>query len=229
MKHSDESVEVNLNPNWIYISNHPYRILINGGSGSGKTNLLLNLMKHQQPDIDKIYLYVKDPFESKYQLLINGREKIGIKKLKHRKAFIDYSQTIDDVFENLEDYNPTKKRKVLTVFDDIIAYMEANKMLRPIVTELFLRGRKLNISLVFISQSYFKLPKTIRINATHYFIMKIPNKREIQQIASIHSSDIEFKDFMKPYKDYAKEPLSFLLNDTTLPSNNPLRFRENLL
>ena len=84
--------------------------------------------------------------------------------------------------------------------------MESNKKLSLIVTELFLRGRKLNISLVFISQSYFKVPKTIRLNATHYFIMKIPNKIDLQQIASNHSSDIDFKDFMKVYKDYNKAP-----------------------
>ena len=115
------------------------------------------------------------------------------------------------------------------MFDDMIADMESNKKLSPKVTELFLRGRKLNISLVFISQSYFKVPKTIRLNATHYFIMKIPNKRELQQIASNHSSDIDFKDFMKLYLDYTKEPYSFLVNDTTLSSDNPLRFRKNLL
>ena len=89
--------------------------------------MLLNLIKHQRPDIDKIYLYVKDPFESKYQLLINGREKVGNLKLKKSKAFIDYSQTIDDVYENVEDYNLTKKRKVFIMFDDMIADMEANK------------------------------------------------------------------------------------------------------
>ena len=115
------------------------------------------------------------------------------------------------------------------MFDDMIANMESNKKLSSIVTELFLRGRKLNILLVFISQSYFKVPKTIRLNATHYFIIKTPNKRELQQIASDHSSDIGMKDFMKLYKDYAKEPYSFLVNDTTLSSDNPLRFRKNLL
>ena len=96
-----------------YIPDHPYRILITGGSGSGKTNVLLNLIKYERPDIDKIYLYLKDPFESKYQLLIKGREKVGIENLKIPKAFVDYSQTIDDVYENLEDYNPTKKKRVL--------------------------------------------------------------------------------------------------------------------
>ena len=94
---------------------------------------------------------------------------------------------------------------------------------------MFLKGRKLNITLVFISQSYFKLPKTIRLNATQYFIMKIPNKRELQKIVSNHSSDIAFKNLMKPYKEYTKEPYSFLVNDTTLSSDNPLRFKKNLL
>ena len=137
-------------------------------------------------------------------MFINGREKVVIGNLKNQKAFIDYSQTIDDVYENLEDYNPIRKRRVLIVSDDMMADMVSNKKSSPIVTELFLRGTKLNISLVVISQSYFKVPKTIRLNATHYFIIKIPNKRELQQIASNHSSDIDFKDFMKLYTDYTK-------------------------
>ena len=153
MKNCDQSVEINHNSNWPYIPDHPYRIFIIGVSGSGKIIVLLNLIKHQRLDTDKIYLYVKDPFESKYQLLINGREKVRIKTLKNPKAFIDYSQTIDEFLKNLEDYNPTKKRRVLIVFHNMIAEMESNKKLSPIVTELSLRGRKLNISLVFISQS----------------------------------------------------------------------------
>ena len=92
------------------------------------------------------------------KLLINRRKKVGIKKLKTSTAFIDYSQTIDDVYENLKDYDPLKKRKVLIVFDDMIADVEDNKKSRPIVIELFLRGTNLNMSLVFISQSYFKVP-----------------------------------------------------------------------
>ena len=130
---------------------------------------------------------------------------------------------------NLEDYNPTKKRKVLRVFEDMKTDMEADKKLSSIVTELFIRGQKLNILFVFVSQSYFKVPKTIRLNATNYFFMKIPNKREIQQIASNHSCDIEFKDFVKVYMNYTKEPFSFSVNDTTSASGNPFRFRENLL
>ena len=109
MKNYVQSVEVNHNPNWPYIPDRPYRILIIVCSGSGKTNVLLNLIKTQQSDIEKIYLYVKDPFESKYQLFINGIEKLGIKKLKNPKPIIDYSQTVDDAYENFGDYNATKK------------------------------------------------------------------------------------------------------------------------
>ena len=103
------------------------------------------------------------------------------------------------------------------------------KKLNPIVIELFTRGRKLNISIVFITQSYFKVPKDVRLNSAHFFIMKIPNKRQLQQIAINHSSDIDFKDFIKIYKKCTTEPYSFLVNDTTLPSDYPLRFREKLL
>ena len=174
------------------------------------------MVKHQRSDIDKIYLYIKDPFKLKCQLLIDEREKVRIENLKNPKAFVDYSQTIDDVYENLEDYNPTKKRRVLIVFDDMIADMESNKKLSPKVTELFLRGKKLNISLDFLSKSYFKVPETIRLNSTNYFIMKIPNKSELQQIASNHSFDIDSQDFMKLSKAYTKKPYSFLVNDTTL-------------
>ena len=119
--------------------------------------------------------------------------------------------------------------RMLMVFDDMIADIESNKNLSPIVTELFLRGRKLNIFVFFMLQSYFKVSKTIRLDATCYFIMNISNKRELQQIASNHSSDIELKEFMKPYQDYTRDPYLFLVSDTTLSSDNPLRFRKNLL
>ena len=133
----------------------------------------------QKQDIDKVYQYVKDPFESEYQLLIKRKENVGIKELKNAKAFINHSQTIDNVYEILEDYNPTKKEKVITALDGMIVDMKANKKISIIVTELFLKGRNLNISLVFISQFYFKVHKTICLNATQYFILKIPNKREL--------------------------------------------------
>ena len=216
------------NSKWPYIPDHPYRILIVVGSGAGKTNALLNLINNQ-PDIDKIYLSAKDRYEAKYQYLINKREKVGLNHFNDPKAFMEYSSDMQDVYKNIEDYNPIKKRKILIVFDDMIADMINNNKLNPIVTEWFIRGRKLNISIVFIIQSYFKVPKDVRLNSTHFFIMKIPNKRKLQQIALNHSSDINFKDFMNIYKKCAAEPYSFLLNDTTLPSDDPLRFRKNLL
>ena len=135
---------------------------------------------------------------------------------------------MEGVQKNINDYNLDKENKTLTVFDDMIADMINSKKLNSIVTELFIRGRKLNISLVFITQSYFKVPKDVRLNTTHFFIMKIPNKRELQQIAISHSSDIDFKDFINIYKKCTDKPYSFLVNDTTLASDNPLRFRKIL-
>ena len=117
------------------------------------------------------------------------------------------------------------EKKILIVFDDMIADMIHNKKLDSIVTELFIRGRKLNISLVFITQSYFKVPKDVRLNTSHFFIAKIPNKRELQQIAINHSSDINTKDFGNIYRKYTAEPYSLFVIDTTLPSNNPLKFK----
>ena len=163
----------------------------------------------------------------KYQYLINTREKVGLNHFNDPKAFMEYSNDMQDVHKNIEDYNPIKKRKMLIVFDDMIADMINNNKLNPMVTELFIRGR--NISIVFIPQSYFKVPKDVRLNSTNFFIMKIPNKRELQQLALHHSSDIDFKDFMNIYKKCTTEPYSFLVNDTTLPSDDPLRFRKNLL
>ena len=133
-----------------------------------------------------------------------------------------------DVYKNIDEYNPDKENKILIVFDDMIADMIHNKKLNSIVTELFIRGRKLNISLVFITQSYFKVPKDVRLNTTHFFISKIPNKRELQQIAINHSSDIKTEDFINIYRKCAAEPYSFLVNDAMLALDNPLRFRKNL-
>ena len=126
---------------------------------------------------------------------------------------------MEDVYKNIEDYNLVQKRKIIIVFDDMISDMINDKKLNPVVTELIIRVRKLNISIV---------PKDIRLNSTHFFIMKIPNQRELQQIALNRSSDIDFKDFIKIHKNCTAEPYSFLVNDTTLPSDDPLRFRKNL-
>ena len=159
------------NSKWPYIPDHPYRILIAGGSGLGKTNALLNLINNQ-PDIDKIYLYAKDLYETKYQYLIKKSEKVGVNHFNDLKAFMEYSNDMQDVYKNIEDYNPIKKRKILIVFDDMIADMINNKRLNPIVTELFIRGRKLNIPIVFITQSYFKVPKDVILNSTHFKLPK---------------------------------------------------------
>ena len=215
------------NKNWPYTPDHPYRILIIGGSGSGKTNLLLNLIENQ-PDIDKIYLYAKDPYEAKYQYLINKREGVGIDHFNDPKVFIEYSNDISDVYKNIDEYSSDKEHKILIVLYDMIADMIHNKKLNSIVIELFIRVTKLNISLVFITQSYIKAPKDLRLNTNNIVITKIPNKKELQQIAINHSSDINTKDFTNIYRKCTAEPYSFLVNDTTLASNNCLRFRKNL-
>ena len=198
------------NRNWPYIPDHPYRILIIGGSGSGKTNLLSNLIENQ-PYIDKIYLYAKDPYQSKYQYLINKRESVGINHFNDPKAFIEYSNDMHDVYKNIDDYNLDKENKILIVFDDMIADMIHNIKLNSIVTKLFIRGRKLNKSLFFITQSYLKVPKDVRLNTSNFFIAKIPNKRELQQIAINLSSDINTKDFANIYRKCTAEPYFFWL------------------
>ena len=132
------------------------------------------------------------------------------------KAIIDYSNDMHDVYKNIDDYNPDKENNILIVFDDD---MINNKKLNSILS---------NISLVFITQSYFKVPKDVRLNTTHFFIIKIPNKRELQQIAINHSSDIKTKDFVNIYKKCTDKPYSFLVNDTTLSSDDPLRFRKKI-
>ena len=199
------------NKNRPYIPDHPYRILIIDGSGSGKTNALLNLI-NEQNDIDKIYLYARDLNEPKYKILIKKRKDAGIKHLNDPNAFIECSNTMDDVYENIHDYNPSRKRKILIVFDDMIADIMSNKKFQAIIKELFIRSRKVNISLVFITQSYFSVPKDVRLNSTHNLIMRINNRKELQNIAINHSADIDYNDF-----------------DTTLSASDPLRFRKNLL
>ena len=180
-EYTNES-KIEHNSKWPYIPDHPYRILIAGGSGSGKTNALLSLINNQ-PDIDKIYLYAKDPYEKKYQYLINKREKVGLNHFNDPKAFMEYLNDMQAVYKNIEDYNPIKKRKILIVFDDMIADVISNNKLIPIVTELFIRGRKLNISIVFIMQSYFKEPKNEKLQ---YDI-----NREAAKISALSSGKID--------------------------------------
>ena len=188
------------NEKWPYISDHSYRIVIIGGSRLGKTNTLLNLI-NKQNDIDKIYLYEKDLSESKYKVLIKKRENAGVKNLNDPNAFIECSNMMDDVYENINNRDSSRKRNILIVFDEMIADITTNKKFHAIIKEMFIRCIKLNISLVFITQSYFSVPKDVRLNSKHYLIMKINNRKELQNIAINHSADIDYKEFMKIYRE----------------------------
>ena len=116
------------NPNWPYVPNHPYRILIIGGSGTGKANALLNLINNQ-PDIDKMYFYAKDPYEAKYQFLFNKKESVDINRLNDSKVFIEYFNNMHKIYKNIDNYNSNKENKILIVFDDMIADMINDKKL----------------------------------------------------------------------------------------------------
>ena len=126
------------NEKWSYIPDHPYRILIIDGSGSGKTNTLLNLI-NEQNDVDKNCLYARDLNEPKYKILIKKREDAEIKHLNNPNAFIECSNMMDDVYENIHDYNSSRKIKILIVFDDMIADIMTNKKFQSIIKELFIR------------------------------------------------------------------------------------------
>ena len=165
-------------------------------------------------------MYAKEP---KYQFLIKKRENAGIKTLNDPNAFIEYSNIMDNVYSNIDDY----KRKILIFFDNMIAYITTNKKFQATIKESFIRCKKLNISLVFITQSFFSVPKEVRLNSTHYLIMKIHHRRELQQIAIDHSADTDYKNFLKIYRNCTKEPYSFSTINTTLPADNPMRFRKN--
>ena len=155
-----------------------------------------------------MHLYPKGPYEAKYQLLIKKKRKY---RIKDPKVFIEYSNDVQDVYKNIEEYNVIKIRKILIAFDAMIADMIHDKNLNPVVTVLFIRGRKLNISSVFTMQSYFIVPKNVRINSTDYFIMKMSSKRELQQIGSNLSLDIDIKDFIKTYKNVLQNHILFWL------------------
>ena len=154
--------------------------------------------------------------------LLKKRESTELKYFNDPKVFIEYLNDMQDVDKNIEEYNIGRKRKILTVFDDMIADMINDKKLNPMVTELSIRGRKLNIPITFITQSHFKSQKM------YIFIMKFPNKRKLQQTALNYSSYIDFKDFIKIYKKCTAEPYSYLINDTTLPSEIILQDLEKI-
>ena len=191
----------------------PFRMLIIGPSGSGKTDTLLHLINNFNP-IDKIYLYAKDTDEKKYQFLINKREQAGIKNLNDPHAFIEYSNDMDDVLDDINNYNKNRDKKVLIIFDGMIADIMRSEKFKAIVKELFMRCRKLNISIVFITQSYFRTPKEAKLNITRYILMKMGNKKELKSIAEENSGHLDFKDFLNIYNYCTKEPYSLMLVDT---------------
>ena len=197
----------------------PFRMLIIEPTGSGKTNTLLHLINKFHL-IDKIYLYAKDTDEKKYQYLINKREQAGIKNLNDRHAFIEYSSDINDVLEEIN-----RDKKVLIIFGDMMADIMRSEKFKAIVKELFIRCRKLNISIVFITQSYFTTPKDARLNSTHYIIIKIDNKKELKSIAEENSGHLDFKEFLKIYDYCTKEPYSFMMVDTRPTAH--ITFRKN--
>ena len=191
----------------------PFRMLIIGPSGSGKTNTLLHLINNLHP-IDKIYLRAKDIHKPKYEYLINKREQVGIKNLNDPRAFIEYSDDMNDVLNDINNYNKNRDKKVLIVFDDMIADIEYNKNFKQIIKELFYRAQKINVSIAFITQSYFRALKDARLNSTHYILMKIGNKKELKRIAEEKSGHLDYKDFLKIYNYCTREPYSFMLIDT---------------
>ena len=188
-------------------------MLIIGPSSSGKTKTLLHLINNLHP-IDKIYLYAKDIDEKKYQFLINKREQAGIKNLNDPHAFIEYSDDMNDVLDDINNYNKNRDKKILIVFDDMIADIKYNNNFKRIIKELFYRSRKINVSIVFITQSYFRALKDARLNSTHYILMRICKKKEIKRIAEEKSGHLDYKDFLKIYNYCTREPYSFMTIDT---------------
>ena len=191
----------------------PFRMLTIGPSGSDKTNTLLHLINNFHP-IDKIYLYAKGTDEKKYQYLMNKKEQAGIKNLNDPHAFIEYSNDMNDILDDINNYNKNRDKTVLIIFDGMIADIMRSEKFKAIVKELFIRCRKLNISIIFITQSYFKTPKDARLASTHSILMKISNKKELKSIAKENSGHLDFKDFLKIYNYCTKEPYSFMVVDT---------------
>ena len=190
----------------------------------GKTNTLLHLINNLHP-IDKIYLYAKDIHEPKYEYLINKREQAGIKNLNDPHAFIEYSDDMNDVLDDINNYNKNRDKKVLIVFDDMIADIEYNKNFKRIIKQLFYRALKINVSIVFITQSYFRALKDARLNSTHYIIMKVNNKKELKRKAEEKSGHLDYKDFSKMYNYCTEEPYSFMAIDAKPTAT--IQFKKN--
>ena len=200
----------------------PFRMLIIGPSRSGKTNTLLHSINDLHP-IDKIYLYAKDIREPKYEHLINKREQAGIKNLNDPHAFIQYTDDMNDVLDDINNYNKIRDKKVLIVFDDMIGDIGYNKNFKQIIKEPVYRARKINVSIVFITQSYFRALKDARLNSTHYIIIKINNKKELKRIAEEKSGHLDYKDFLKMYNYCMEGPYSFMTIDARATATIPFK------
>ena len=191
-----------------------------------KQILYLHLINNLHP-IDKIYFYANDIHEPKYEYLINKREQAGIKNLNDTKAFIEYSDDMENVSDDINNYNKNRDKKVSIVFDDMIADIEYHKNFKRIFKELFYRARKINISIVFITESYFRVLKDARLNSAHHILIKIGNKKELKSIAEENSGHLDYKDFLKMYNYCTSEPYSFLTIDARPTAT--LVFRTNCI
>ena len=223
-----DKIVSNKNMSFSEDNNWSFRMLIIGSSGSGKTNTLLNLINDLNP-IDKIYLYAKDLHEPKYQYLINKREQAGIKNLNDPHAFIEYSDDMNDLLDDINNYNKNRDKNVLIVFDDMIADIEYNKNFKRIIKELFHRARKINVSIVFFTQSYFRALKDATLNSTHYILKKIDNKTELIRIAEEKSGYLDYKDFLEMYNYCIKKPYSFMTIDARPTATIPFKKNFNEL
>ena len=197
-------------------NNWPFRMLIIGPSGSGKTNTLLHLINNLHP-IDKIYLYA---ISLSFRLIKENKQE---KNLNDSDAFIEYSNDMDDVLDDIDNYNKNRDKKLLIVFGDMIADIMRNEKFKAIIKELLIRRRKLNIYIVFITQSYFRTPKDARLNSMHCILMKIGSRKELKSIAEEKSVHLDYKDFLKMYNYCTKEPYSFMTIDARPTATIPFK------
>ena len=208
-----DNIVSNNNTSSLEDNDWPFRMLIIGQSGSGKTNTLLHL--------------INDLHEPKYEYLINKTEQAGIKNLNNLHAFIEYSDDMNDILDDINNYNKNRDKNVVIVLDDMIADIEYNKNFKRIIKELFYRARKINVSIVFITQSYFRALKDARLNSTHYIIMKINNKKELKRTAEEKSGHLDYKDFLKMYNYCKEEPYSFMTIDVRPTATIPFKTNFN--
>ena len=208
-----DNIVSNNNTSSLEDNDWPFRMLIIGQSGSGKTNTLLHL--------------INDLHEPKYEYLINKTEQAGIKNLNNLHAFIEYSDDMNDILDDINNYNKNRDKNVVIVLDDMIADIEYNKNFKRIIKELFYRARKINVSIVFITQSYFRALKDARLNSTHYIIMKINNKKELKRTAEEKSGHLDYKDFLKMYNYCTEEPYSFMTIDVRPTATIPFKTNFN--